>query len=100
MKVLVLGSEPKAANEAAHILAKAGHTPVRCHTNGTTACVAVALGTCPLDSPDISAAVDVRTYDVPGPTLREHGVTCAIQQRIPLIVSGAPLGGPYAEWVA
>lgn len=99
MKVLVLGSEPKAAQEAASILEKAGHTPVRCHTDGTTACVAVTLGTCPLDAPDVAAAVDVRTYDVPGPTLREHGVTCAIQKRIPLIVSGAPLGGAYADWV-
>ena len=99
MKVLVLGSEPKAAQDASAILAKAGHAPVRCHVNGTTACVAVTLGTCPLDAPDVAAAVDVRTYNVPGPTLREHGVTCAIQQRIPLIVSGAPLGGAYAEWV-
>lgn len=99
VKVLVLGSEPKAAQQAAAILEQAGHTPVRCHTNGSTACVAVTLGTCPFDSPDVAAAVDVRTYDVPGPTLREHGVTCAIQQRVPLIVSGAPLGGAYAEWV-
>ena len=99
MKVLVVGSEPKAAQEAAGILAKAGHTPVRCHTDGTTACVAVTLGVCPLDAPDVAAAVDVRTYDVPGPTLREHGVTCVIQNRIPLVVSGAPLGGAYAEWV-
>lgn len=99
MKLLVLGSEPKAAQQAADILEKAGYTPAKCHTNGTTACVAVTLGTCPLDSPDVAAAVDVRTYDVPGPTMREHGVTCAIQHRIPLIVSGAPLGGAYAEWV-
>jgi hypothetical protein len=100
MKILVLGSEPKAAQEAAAILETAGHSPVRCHTNGSTTCVAVTLGTCPLDAPDVAAAVAVRTYDVPGPTLREHGVTCAIQQRIPLVVSGAPLGGAYAEWVS
>lgn len=85
--------------EAAVPLRRRGHEVVACHEAGSSEgrwpCVAVE-SSCPLDEP-VDAAV-VLSQDEHRP---EEGVSCAVRQRVPLVVGGpAPVNLlPYADAV-
>ena len=100
MRVLVLESEPGAADRAAAALEAASHTVARCHDAGDPAfpCRALEDGsTCPLEQDPVDVVLTVRS---PGdaPNALEDGVACAIRAHIPLVVAGDSEAGPYGPW--
>jgi len=100
MRVLVLESEPGAADGAAAALRAASHMVVRCHDPGDPAfpCRALADGaTCPLDQDPVDVVLTVRSGS-PEPSPLEDGVACAIRTHVPLVVAGDSEAEPYRRW--
>jgi hypothetical protein len=100
LDVLLLESEPGAADEAADALAAAGHTVRRCHEAGARAfpCRSLADDDCPLDAGTVDVALTVRARPRSIPGALEDGVTCALQHRVPLVVAGRVGLNPFDEW--
>ncbi len=99
LDVLVLESEPQAAATAAAALEAAGHHVHRCHDEGARAfpCRGLDADACPLESGRIDVALTVRARPRSVPGLLEDGITCALQHRIPVVVSGHTALHPFAD---
>jgi hypothetical protein len=102
VKVLVLESEPGAAQVAEQALLEADHTVVRCHPVGLPAfpCIALSDGRCPLDEPGVDVAVTVRGHVHPRPAPLEDGAVCALRRAVPLVTAGRTALNPFAPWSA
>lgn len=100
MEVLVLESEPAAANAAIDALTAAGHTVVRCHDPGAEGfpCRALDPGACPLGRGSVRVVLDVRGRTSPHPTALEDGVTCALRHHLPVVVAGKTAVNPFAPF--
>ena len=101
LNVMVLENEPDAAFLAEAELRAAGHTVLSCHDAGHASfpCRGVTQpATCPLRAQPVDVAIVVRTGTRAQPTLGEDGVRCALVQRVPLVVAGAPLFDPFDEF--
>ena len=103
LNVMVLESEPDAANIAGQELREAGHTVLSCHDAGQAPfpCRGVTQpATCPLLSHKVDVALVVRIGTRAQPTLGEDGARCALVHRVPLVVAGAPLFDPFDEFAS
>lgn len=100
LDVLVLESEPHSADAAIASLEAAGHSVHRCHEPGTHSfpCRALTKDDCPLDQGTVDVALTVRARPRSIPGALEDGVSCALQHRIPLVVSGRVALHPYEEF--
>lgn len=103
MRVLVMESDPHAADEASKRLHSAGHDVERCFERdlGSFPCKALhAGGRCPLDDGPIDVAVVVRGHAWPRPTPLELGAVCALRAGVPLVEAGITVFSPFHRWVA
>ncbi len=103
LRVLVTESEHGAADAAVWELENAGHEIHRCRVRGEEAFPCPALDdwrACPIESSAISAVLAVRSVARTHPTPLEDGVSCAIRNHIPLVVSGQILLNPFADYAA
>jgi hypothetical protein len=102
LDVLLLESHPGVGAESAAALTAAGHRVSRCVDEGSAGdfpCRGVGeTADCPVNR-HIDVALVVRREDDTEPTVREHGVTCAVRAGIPLIEDGPELADPYAPFV-
>jgi hypothetical protein len=100
MEVLVLESEPAAADAAIEALDAAGHTVVRCHDPGAGPfpCRGLDPGQCPLEHRPVRVVLDVRGRTSPRATALEDGVTCALRRRLPVVVAGKTAINPFAAF--
>ncbi|MEZ5169299.1 MAG: hypothetical protein R3A49_00960 [Acidimicrobiia bacterium] len=96
--VLVIEADPGAASQVSEELVAAGHRVVRCHDSDREEfpCSALATGSsCPLDGGGVDLVLDVRSHPRSRPTVTETGVTCALRDRLPLVVAGRPAFNPF-----
>lgn len=101
MHVLVLESDPGAAQRAVHRLSDAGHRVSQCHESGDDAFPCRGLtGPCPLDAGDVDVVLTVRGRTRPRPVALEDGVVCGLRHRIPLVVAGRSALNPYEQWAS
>lgn len=103
MRVLLMESDPWAADEAAYRLERAGHIVERCFERNlpTFPCAALRSGSeCPLRAHAVDVALVVRGPGWPDPMSLEQGVACAIADGVPLVVAGVVDPDPYARWEA
>ncbi len=104
MHILLMETDRRASDHAAHRLRDAGHTVSRCHEPGlpTFPCNGLCGDRgCPLDGPDpVDAVVTVRAHPYPRPTAFEDGVVCALRRRVPLVVTGTSALSPFDKWTA
>jgi hypothetical protein len=100
MRVLLLETNPSAADTVAASLSAKGHDVLRCHEIGDAAwpCNGLRDGRCPLDACAVDVAVTVRSRPVPRPTPTEDGVTCALRHGVPVVVAGRTVLQPFAPW--
>ena len=92
MKVLLIESVPSGDPGVAAELRARGHEPLRCfdHEDSPFPCVAITTPErCPLVAGDVAVACVVREFGVFDPTPFEGGVTCALRNRIPVVVESA-----------
>ena len=99
MDVLVLESDPGAAELAVALLNAAGHQVKRCHEPGARAfpCVALGSGRCPLEADSIDVVLTVRGHANPRPSALEDGVVCALRHHTPVVVAGSTVFNPYEQ---
>lgn len=96
--VLLIEADPGAASEVSEELVAAGHRVLHCHDSDGDEfpCSALATGSgCPLDGGGVDLVLDVRSHPRSRPTLTETGVTCALRDRLPLVVAGRPAFNPF-----
>lgn len=102
MRVLVVGTEDWAIEQAAGQLAATGAEVLTCHDPGQPAfpCNAVIPGrTCPLETGfDVAVTVRSRPLDHPAPS--EMGAVCALRAGKPLVSAGMAGRNPFAGWSA
>jgi hypothetical protein len=103
MRILCLEARWSDGDTVTEQLRADGHDVVRCHDEAagpSAPCVGLDRpGSCPLDiDGGVDVAVAVRPDGEPHPTPREAGVTCALRQGIPLVVTGGADPGPFARW--
>jgi hypothetical protein len=102
MRVMVIESDRRSADDAVRELREAGHEVVRCHEPGGQVFPCNALcddETCPLEGGEgVDVVLDHRAHPYPRPTPLEDGVTCAIRQHVPLVVAGTPALNPFEPW--
>ena len=100
LRVLVVGTDDWAVDQAVDSLAAAGHSTLRCHDPGERPfpCNALREGrTCPLETGfDVVATVRARVLAEPGP--QELGVVCGLRAGAPLVVAGLAHRNPFAAW--
>lgn len=100
MRVLVVGTEDWAIEQAAGQLARSGCQVLACHEPGEPPfpCNAVIPGrVCPLTAGfDVAVTVRTRALDQPAPA--EMGAVCALRAGKPLISAGMPGRNPFAGW--
>jgi hypothetical protein len=102
LDVLVIESQPGAADHAADALTGAGHRTHRCYGPDEWGfpCQGVRdPASCPIEG-GIDVAVLVRPRLMPRPTELETGVSCALRAGIPLVEQGPEALDPFAPWVA
>ena len=102
MKILVLETDRRAADDAVRSLTDAGHEVARCHERDMPAFPCDALcddGTCPLDD-WVDVVLTMRAHPYPRPTPSEDGVVCGIRHHVPLVVGGTSALNPFASWTA
>lgn len=102
-KIMVLESDPGAADQAIHDLTGAGHVALRCHDRDAPAfpCRGVAdQSTCPLRSEVVDVALVVRAHPRSEPGREQDGARCALLHRVPLVVAGPAVLDPYADFEA
>lgn len=99
MRVLVMGPPGVAISNAIAPLEAAGHEVVRCSEADAPPFPCKAFtGTCPLDEGPIDAAVVVLVHESAMPTVFDRGVTCAVRERVPVVLAGNPVPSAYYEW--
>jgi hypothetical protein len=100
MRLLVIESDPHAADTTAATLQAAGHEVVRCFAPGVGSfpCQALTEG-CPIDE-GIDVALVLRARPWPKPTPCERGAVCAIRAGVPLVVAGNRALDPWASWAS
>jgi hypothetical protein len=98
MDVLVLESEPGAADAAIEALEAADHRVLRCHERGARAfpCRGLVPGSCPLERDAVQVVLTVRGHTFPRPSPLEDGVTCALRRRLPVVMTGSTALNPFA----
>lgn len=99
-RVLVVGTDQWAIEQAAAQLRAAGRRVLGCHDPGEPSfpCNALVPGrACPVDE-GIDLAVDVRARPVNPPTLDEFGAVCALHAQVPLMVAGVPGDSGFGPW--
>jgi hypothetical protein len=97
MKVMLIESVPSGDPSVADELRSRGHDVVRCYESDGEPFPCVGLtspGRCPLASGDVAVACVVREFGVFDPTPFEAGVTCALRNRIPVVVED-PAMSPF-----
>jgi hypothetical protein len=102
LDVMLLESDPGAADDAAEKLKDAGHRVHRCHEFGLSPFPCNGIldpKRCPLMGP-VDVALLVRQHPRPRPTPNEDGVSCAIRARIPIVVDGPGALDPFEPWEA
>jgi hypothetical protein len=99
MEVLVVESEPRAADSAIGQLEALGHQVKRCHEPEAEAqsfpCVGLASGHCPLEEDAIDVVLTVRGHAHLNPTPLEDGITCALRRRVPVVIAGRTDPNPF-----
>ncbi len=102
MDVLVMESDPGAAQSAVDDLEAAGHRVHWCHVPGGAPfpCAGLATDTCPLEREAIDVVLTVRRHVFPRPSTTEDGVVCALRRRIPVVVTGRTLLNPFEDFGA
>ena len=100
MDVLVVESEPSAADASIEALESAGHRVVRCHEPGAPAfpCRGLDPGDCPLEHGSVQVVLDVRGKTTPHPEPLEDGVSCALRRRLPVVVAGTSAINPFSRF--
>jgi hypothetical protein len=101
MDILLLETEPQAADRAEQALAQAGHSVHRCHEAGARRafpCAAVAGEPCPVFERGIDVAVTVRSHPGSKPAGFEDGVSCALRAHVPVVVAGRTAIHPFEGW--
>jgi hypothetical protein len=101
LNVMVLESDRGVADAAIKELTDAGHVVLRCHDPGSTVFPCNGIGersSCPLESQVVDVALTVRSGHRTQPTDREDGVRCSLMHRVPLVVAGAAVLDPYAQY--
>jgi hypothetical protein len=102
MRIMVLETDRRVADDAVQTLLDAGHEVARCHERDVPAFPCGALcddGTCPLDE-WVDVVLTMRAHPYPRPTPGEDGVVCGIRHHVPLVVGGTSALNPFAEWTA
>jgi hypothetical protein len=98
LRVLVVGTDDWAVEQAAEVLADGRCEVARCHEPGEPTFPCNLLhperGGCPLDSVDV--VVDVRATAHPAPAPGETGAICALRAGQPLVLAGIAAGNPFA----
>ena len=101
-RVLVVGTNDWAIEQAAAEVEAGGCGVLRCHEPGQPAfpCNALVEGrTCPLDA-GFDVVADVRAQPASSIVQAEFGVVCALHHRIPLVVAGVGPERPLGPWAA
>jgi hypothetical protein len=99
LRVLAVGTDDWAIEQAAASIDLAGHEVLRCHEPGESPfpCNALRPGrSCPLDI-GIDAVVTSRARPTELPALGETGVICALHAGHPLIVTGISRNSPFSD---
>lgn len=99
-RVLVVGTDQWAIEQAATQLRAAGRQVLGCHDPGEPSfpCNALVPGrACPVDE-GIDLALDVRARPVNPPSLDEFGAVCALHAQVPLMVAGVPGDSGFGPW--
>jgi hypothetical protein len=101
-QLLLLETDDERSPEVEAALVDAGFTIRRCAEpdDPSFPCALLKTGRCPLDDGLVDVALDVRKHPWPYPTAREHGVQCALRQRVPVVVAGAVRRHPFEQWAA
>lgn len=103
MKILVMESDPHAADDAVAALRRAGHAVATCFEQGLGdgLCRAMLAGDrCPFDAGGVEVALVVREHAWPTSRPRERGVVCALRADVPVVVAGVLALDPYERWEA
>lgn len=101
-RVLVVGTDQWAIEQATAQLRAAGRGVLRCHDPGEPSfpCNALVPGRdCPVDA-GIDLVVDMRARPVNPPSPDELGALCAIHAGVPLVVAGVPGDSGFAPWAS
>jgi hypothetical protein len=100
MDVLVVESEPGAADAAVAAREAADHRVVRGHESGAAPFPWRGGGPrdCPLDRGAVRVVLDVRGKTTPHPGPLEDGVTCALRRRLPVVIAGTSAINPFARF--
>jgi hypothetical protein len=99
--VLLLSSDGEPSDDVERDLRAAGYDIRRCHDGSDRAsfpCAGLAGDGCPLADGLVDVAVDLRQHPWPRPTPFETGVTCALRERVPLVVAGSTRFHPFDRW--
>jgi hypothetical protein len=102
MEVLVVESEPRAADIAIVQLEGMGHRVKRCHEpeagEQSFPCIGLATGHCPLEEDEVDVALTVRGASHANPTALEDGITCALRRKVPVVISGRTDLNPFERY--
>lgn len=102
MEILVVESEPRAADTAIVQLEALGHQVKRCHQpdaeEQSFPCIGLASGHCPLEEDAIDVVLTVRGHSHLNPTPLEDGITCALRRRVPVVVAGLTDPNPFERF--
>lgn len=102
MEVLVVESEPRAADIAIMQLEALGHQIKRCHEpeaeEQSFPCIGLASGHCPLEEDAIDVVLTVRGHSHLNPTPLEDGITCALRRKVPVVIAGRTDPNPFESF--
>jgi hypothetical protein len=96
-RILVVGTDDWAVDQASATLSAAGNETARCHPSGEPAfpCNRFrAGGVCPVDA-GVDVVADVRARALGEITPGEIGVLCGLRAGLPLVVAGLAQQGPF-----
>ena len=102
LDVLVVENRPGVAADAVAALGRAGHRVHRCHDDddrGFPCRGVVEPDTCPLVGA-VDVTLVVRRGVTPRPTGLEHGVSCSLRSRVPVVEDGPTALDPFDGWLA
>jgi len=103
MRVLLVGTAPRAIEDAEAVLESAGHEVLHCRDEraGVFPCTALASrGSCPFEAAPVDVVVAARNHAWPRPSPLEDGAVCGIHRFVPLVVHGTAALNPFAPWAA
>lgn len=99
MRVLLMGGPGPNFEDTRRELEEAHHEVTTCHDRDEPVFPCKAFtGRCPLDEGHMDAAVVVRNHAWPRPTPFDRGATCAVRQKVPVVMTGVGVLNPYEEW--